>query len=107
MSMSRWFWNLFKNLTIHLFNRSRFCQRQRESKDGAAARLVSRPDAAAVVFDDFFADGKAQAGAVFFAKGREGFEKCAGNFGRNPGASVFDLGNQFIFFGEETDEDFS
>ena len=70
-------------------------ERQGEAEDGTAAGFGDGPDAAAVVFDDVFADGKTESGAGGFAMGEEGCEELLHNIGRKARTAVFDLGDDF------------
>src|SRR5689334_8675653 len=67
-------------------------QRKREREDRAATRLAAGPNAAAMVFDDFFADGKPEPGAVHFPVSGECFKQPSGNFGRDTRTGVFYFG---------------
>lgn len=63
----------------YFFKRSKprprsFRQWQREGKNRAPAGFVAGRNPSAVVFDNFFADGKAQAAAVGFAVGGKGLK---------------------------------
>ena len=84
-----------------------FASGSAKQKIAPRLRLVARPNAAAVVFDDFFADGKAEAGAVGLAEGGEGLKKLVGDFGRDAGAGVLDLGDDLLFVGVKAHENFA
>ena len=58
--------------------------------------VVALPDAALVVFDDFFADGKAEPGAVGLAERGEDLKQLVGDFGCDAGAGVLDFGDDFL-----------
>ena len=71
-------------------------QRQREGeKNRAAAGLAPHPDAAAMIFDNLFANGQAQARAVFLAVGAERLKQPARDFRRNARPGVLELGDHF------------
>lgn len=50
-----------------------------------------------MVFDNPFAEGKAEAGTVGFAMRDERLEKPVGDFGSNTGAGVFHFRSDFVF----------
>src|SRR5881396_2277760 len=72
---------------------SRLVQGQTERKDGAATRFAAGADLAQMVFDNLFANGKAEAGALRLAVSGEGFEQARRNFRRNTSARIFDFGD--------------
>src|SRR5271165_2578405 len=72
-----------------------FRQRQREEKNRAAPGFAAHGNFPAVVFDDFFADRKTQAGAVRFPMRGERLEKPADNLRCNAGSGVLDFSGDF------------
>src|SRR5262245_37323901 len=70
-------------------------RRQSEGKDRSPPRLAARPDSAAMVLDDFLANGQTQASPVRLAVCRKGLKQLAGDFWRNAAAGVLDFRDQF------------
>ena len=58
--------------------------------------VIARPDAAPVIFNDFFADGKAQAGAVILAERSKDLKHLVGDFRRDARAGVLDFSDDFL-----------
>ena len=77
-----------------------------KQKNRAASGLAADGDPPAVIFDNFFADGKAEAGAVRFSECDKGLKNPVGDFGCDAGTGVLDLGDDFVFAGVEAQENF-
>src|SRR4051812_43963550 len=87
-------------------NRRDLLQRKGEAKRRALPGLAALgPDAAAVVLDDFLADGQAEAGAVRLAVRGEGTEEGLRDFRRDAATGILDLDPQFVSLGREAQQD--
>ena len=71
------------------------------------SRFATHSDFPTMIFDDFFANGKAQAGAVRLAMRGEGLEKFVGDFRRDAGTGVFNFSEDFCFVSMKAEENFS